>query len=1075
MSNFINIENMMKSINEASDEQMYMNLDQVKKNQQKRRNVQTIGIECEYVSNAGDDEAEEFITENGIRSWQAVYDASVNGFELKNTKPLKFNTLDFALEELDYIRNNIKYDMDVDSSTGVHIHFGLSPNVQYTSLDLIRLMINANERGDEIEQMAGREFNQYSKSMSTVYNKFSSELYDILKEYMDNKESVKSPSVDYGHLVNIIKSPLKRNVDGLREKFNAALELYRNDIIFKSDDGNAAKEFVTFLIDCGFSKLKPNNETDEDDEFNNVYDKYGSLVKMLSKHIDKLDSTGATSREIVDAEYVHDALKNAIYIFTNKQILLNSVDAVKKFLVNDKLNRNIEQLYNPSISSEWDSFKKLVLSVISSNEYSNYNTAADYILSGDYVDALEYMEFFINKDLNENSIYVKRMERALLVRTTQHISENIKRDPIKIAETRFSLNEWFSGPESGHYNGRRYWGVNVNNIGGIHQDWGDVNDRINTVELRWGSGLLGMDSTVLKQYIEYCYNLLNESFTGDRTLTFKKFILKDVQAGSGQKQLVHVFTNIDNEPRLIGQIYFDNLAQDLHKPRSEKVTGGISTEAYKDGNKNFIKSEISRIISDKNIFKEYVKTLLKDAKYVDSLKNSPKIGNSHYNKIIQSIKRGNKDILDTIKNTIKGEYEIFKMLESKYGIENQDDLIGKFFRVQNWPEGKYAQIDRITTIESVPMIVSNNTYTKLSGVEFKDDVSDSNKISLINFKSLPSTEKGQYKVYRDGKYTGYKFVPNMGMKKVDDMGYDINDLEFTFIDGTSDESLINSDGAKLVYEQFSKELFHKKVWKVSKYFDDIYNKNLYITFFKDGQFLSTPQPTTRGRREVLPYALIESDISFSDAVKKFIESDFNLYLIKNGNLYEVYDCTDTDIIIDGGNTIPLNDNDYYIIEKDSLIDKFYASTYNDIFDKYPIYLNDNNLLWIENPKITEALRIDQDTYSVDMINYNDRDVDENISIVSNYSRRTHSTGISLKYISMYKEKNNISNYINSRVSVVTSPDNPSVKQGIVTKIKDNNFFIDIPDDNETIMVKLPNELLWFNDDNIAVIPNVELG
>lgn len=53
---------------------------------------------------------------------------------------------------------------------GLHVHFGLSPQVEHSSLDLLRLLLICQANEDRIEELAGRPHNRWAKKLSPIIN-----------------------------------------------------------------------------------------------------------------------------------------------------------------------------------------------------------------------------------------------------------------------------------------------------------------------------------------------------------------------------------------------------------------------------------------------------------------------------------------------------------------------------------------------------------------------------------------------------------------------------------------------------------------------------------------------------------------------------------------------------------------------------------------------------------------------------------------------------------------------------------------------------------------------------------------
>lgn len=95
------------------------------------------------------------------------------GVEIRFNGPRKLSELDSILEEVETIVNDDYINANYSNGshpTGLHVHFGLSQH-NPTNLDLLRLVINAYEKHDEIKRAAQREYNKFAMSLENIISK----------------------------------------------------------------------------------------------------------------------------------------------------------------------------------------------------------------------------------------------------------------------------------------------------------------------------------------------------------------------------------------------------------------------------------------------------------------------------------------------------------------------------------------------------------------------------------------------------------------------------------------------------------------------------------------------------------------------------------------------------------------------------------------------------------------------------------------------------------------------------------------------------------------------------------------
>lgn len=104
------------------------------------------------------------------------------GVEMRNNGPVSYRARETYVDQVVKILNDpaigAKFSNELDQDdSGLHIHLGLSDNVDYTALDFLRLLINVEENEDMIESYAAREVHSprnYRESMSEEIARFHS-------------------------------------------------------------------------------------------------------------------------------------------------------------------------------------------------------------------------------------------------------------------------------------------------------------------------------------------------------------------------------------------------------------------------------------------------------------------------------------------------------------------------------------------------------------------------------------------------------------------------------------------------------------------------------------------------------------------------------------------------------------------------------------------------------------------------------------------------------------------------------------------------------------------------------------
>lgn len=108
-----------------------------------------------------------------------------NGIEIVLTDPVGYNAVPNVIDDLVKYCNDVNGEfVDSNGSTGLHIHFGMSPEIEYNYLDIIRLCLNANdeEQSGNIFKYAGREGNENSRNIKQTLIGLDHKIVSVINE-----------------------------------------------------------------------------------------------------------------------------------------------------------------------------------------------------------------------------------------------------------------------------------------------------------------------------------------------------------------------------------------------------------------------------------------------------------------------------------------------------------------------------------------------------------------------------------------------------------------------------------------------------------------------------------------------------------------------------------------------------------------------------------------------------------------------------------------------------------------------------------------------------------------------------
>lgn len=665
---------------EASDEQRFMTDIQKTANKRKRANVQRIGIEAEVSVNRNHVETENFLKDKGILDWTAVRDGSVSGssrgafgVELKTRGTISLAAVPAKIDELKNDIMDSELKGDTNSTCGVHVHFGLSPNVNYTVLDLYRLLLLCKDKESEIESAAGRPIGRWARDLQPLIDSFNSEINKL-----KTKEKV---AVNLRHT---------RFDQGYREPFSYAewiVEFSRSSEGLNKDayySNDLLKEILTSINK--YKVVVPEAEENNFDSMialvDDLYDEVDILIENLEVTGEDFDGLEELNKymklvEMWKSEFsdADDAISQIKGVTAAKQLLSSGnlpTTAGSRNLMRlvSKLRTNLAFTQTQADTSAVSDTQVRINEFVQANQ-SDPDKETAVVLANKFFRDLEDMDIY-------GEVY-------------QILKEYQAELANKVAYKARSMNvgtvgeDWFTDENAAYYDQRRYFGINVTNIGSIRKQKYDTFSggfkhgefsKYNTVEFRYGDGALSEDPEKFKEYIKLCHSLIEQAMTGDTVMEYNGVFLKDVSRtmpdaflnkipdytplGTDAGHVLAVYEpsedgNIDSGS-LIGYLFVANLFKALHRPRSESKTGdklrkererkvenvknrnsallrsqGLSEKDVKiKGAAKFgeqmdesqieiqVKKQILATVRDKAKFKEDVKKLLKYAKQKDS-------------------------------------------------------------------------------------------------------------------------------------------------------------------------------------------------------------------------------------------------------------------------------------------------------------------------------------------------------------------------------------------------------------------------------------------------------------------------
>ena len=100
------------------------------------------------------------------------------GVEMRNNGPVSYRAREAYVDQVVKILNDpaigAKFSKELrQDDSGLHIHLGLSDNIDYTALDFLRLLINVEENENMIEEYAGREVHSPHNYRESMYEEIS--------------------------------------------------------------------------------------------------------------------------------------------------------------------------------------------------------------------------------------------------------------------------------------------------------------------------------------------------------------------------------------------------------------------------------------------------------------------------------------------------------------------------------------------------------------------------------------------------------------------------------------------------------------------------------------------------------------------------------------------------------------------------------------------------------------------------------------------------------------------------------------------------------------------------------------
>ena len=199
------------------------------------------------------------------------------GVEMRVASPVSFNSVDSKLKEMVAVANDSELipvfrnpeggntdnsDMAGDNHgmAGLHFHFGFSQQIDYSVLDLLRLLKHSKEREDEIEDLAMRPHNRWCKKMDDIIDHVnfainslaSNNIKDIPTNWFQDagRFSLGDPRYFGVNVTNIGYG----NRNAGKKKFNTVEFRWGNSKVVKSYESlKSYFDLLTDLVDTSFT------------------------------------------------------------------------------------------------------------------------------------------------------------------------------------------------------------------------------------------------------------------------------------------------------------------------------------------------------------------------------------------------------------------------------------------------------------------------------------------------------------------------------------------------------------------------------------------------------------------------------------------------------------------------------------------------------------------------------------------------------------------------------------------------------------------------------------------------------
>lgn len=201
------------------------------------------------------------------------------GVEMRVASPISFNSVDSKLKEMVAVANDSELipvfsnpDRGVSDNSemsgenhgmaGLHFHFGFSQQLDYSVLDLLRLLKHSKEREDEIEHLAMRPHNRWCKKMDDVIDHVNFAIISLVNSSETTKDIPTNWFQDAGRFslgdpryfgVNVTNIGYGNRNAG-KKKFNTVEFRWGNSAVVKSYDSlKAYFDLLTNLVDTSFT------------------------------------------------------------------------------------------------------------------------------------------------------------------------------------------------------------------------------------------------------------------------------------------------------------------------------------------------------------------------------------------------------------------------------------------------------------------------------------------------------------------------------------------------------------------------------------------------------------------------------------------------------------------------------------------------------------------------------------------------------------------------------------------------------------------------------------------------------